>query len=331
MVQPALEAGTGNFLSTAFSPDVNGTRTRQRLPEIASAVMLEFRLGEELFPEEREEGAMLLHIRSGRAEEDGLTRVLPLGDRIVAQPLDRLLEIVSESAVLPWFQGSYARKVKETGVSATRVAYGYEGSAFSERGARPAERALVCVAADVCFNPYACGFWEATSITRTDVRIDLRSAMNLIWMWGTFDHRPLAYALSAARRDPKGGWMAFEPFTKLYRRVLELHWEDEETCRRVADFLSAFTVERLQFLRPGRSGKSRLYSPALTALREHHDPAVRVDLAADALDPLEQFVRGAWPLCRDVFLGVLSPEQALGTVHALLDGVASLGPKAADD
>jgi hypothetical protein len=317
-------AHSGNFLSDAFAFDAK--RGRPKLREIANAVALEFRLAEELLADEREEGCMFLRIRSGRAEADGVTRVVPLGDAIVKQSIDGVLEVISESALLTWFEGSYARNDQ----SPTRQVYGYADAVFSEWGMRPAERTLVCLASDVWFNPYACGFWEATSSTRTDPRIDLRSAMNLIWTWGTFDHRPLAYALAAARRHPDGTWMPFEPFTKLYRRVLQLHWDDDDTCARVAEFLSSFTIERLQFVKPGRSGKLHLYAPALSALRTHEDAAIRVDLADAPADPIEAFVRGAGPLCREVFLHRLAPNEAVRAQRALLDGTSALVSESCD-
>jgi len=311
----AASVATDNtFLSSAFSSATASSKALAILPAIGRAAALEFRLAEELLPDERNNQG---HMEIAIARERRL--VPPIGDRIVAEPLTDVLDVIHRhSHVVSWFKSSYPKRD-----SPPRTAYGYSEDAFSENRMRPAERTLVCVAADVCFAPYAAGFWDATK--PMDLRIDLRSAATLVWTWGTFDHRPLAYALSAARYEPNAGeWMPFEPFTKLYQKVIELHWMDDARCQRVARYLSALTTERLQYVRPGRSAKSHLYSPLIAALRDHDDPRVRADVAGNDVDPIAEQARAAGLILRKLHAGSLDPDLARRSIEAFAAAVSDV-------
>lgn len=312
-------AGASNFLSSAFSLDCQADGTIAALSRIADIAVHEFRLAEEL-PWEALPGAK--RQRSTGWTLPGLALVCPEGDRILAAEPDGVLAIVNGSCVIRRVEDQIRIRAESGGATATRSIYGFDGEAFGAWGTYPAARVLTCVTADAWFDPYATGFWNVTRMSRTDLRIDLRSAMELIWSWGVGDHRALAYALSIARTNPETGVaMAFEPFTRLFEAVITLHLSASSFTRDMASFLSWFTVERLRYVAPARGGDVHLYAPALAELREKFGFGLSLENDYSQNGGRDELLKAGSAICRSVLISDQSPEGALALLEQLAEGL----------
>ena len=296
----ARPASAESFTSDAFL-DV-ATNTLNRLSEVADTLVAELELPEP----------------STAWEQAAPT----LGSRILmADEPDAVLKIVQESDAFERIRDRMGRD--DTGAyRPERRAYGFGDASFdAPKRTRVAARALVCIAADVWFDAYAAGLH---SVTRPlALRAELRSATDLIWNWGTFDHQALARALSAALRHPDGEyWMPFKPFTLLFERLALMHHdEDPRWCRALAERLSSFAVERLWYVKPGRSPLRHLSSPSFVIVRDEFG----VDLGpAKPTSSSDDLVRAAVPWCWDVFFGRRRASEAINVLTSLASGLSDL-------
>lgn len=225
-----------------------------------------------------------------------------LGDHVLAEP-EQALRTIHEGTndARTWL----ARSLGRTGNSRTgaflRAEYGIQSG-----HSLPNARLLICLTADAWFDAYASGFWSVTRASRTDPRVDVRSACNLIWSWGNVEHCALATALSLALRHPDTAVVApFPPFRLLFKRVLGMHPSVGGSPDDRAGFLSSFAVERLTALGPGRITETQLFAPLMEALRFYDDkPGVRLELGDAPESYRQRLADAALPLFQDLRRGV---------------------------
>lgn len=165
-------------------------------------------------------------------------------------------------------------------------------------------RLLVCLAADIAFADFAAGFWEVTKAGRTDIRIDLRSACNLVWSWANVEFRPLAAALKqaltpAGTNEP----LAFGPIADLFERVLSMHPGAPGSTPDRARFLSTLAVERFDAGGPARPSERYLFAPAMEGLRAHPSPEIALDVDLPPVSHRERLALAVMPLFRELRQG----------------------------
>jgi hypothetical protein len=142
--------------------------------------------------------------------------------------------------------------------------------------------ALVLLAAELRFEPFAIGVLATCRHRPSNVWTDLRSALHTIWFWAIEYDVELARAVSLVA----GGYgtrAAFLPFTALIDAVLEPHVLDDADREQHASELSALATDRLIEARPTRPARAHFIRP----LREE---AERLGLVAVAQREVSELV-----------------------------------------
>lgn len=264
-----------------------------------------------------------LHGVEVRLDKGRFERVAPLGDAILAAEPTRVLEIVDRIHVRQRVANAAPADLSwmrpQMRANALRVVYDFDEPPWLGSRGKPLRvvaRVAVCLAADVCFGFYAFGLWKEVSSWPLDLRVDLRSACDLVWSWITVEQPALARALLAARIDLEGQVHPFAGFSRLFEKILELHVNDRDDCARIADDLSVRSLENILQAEAGRENDSHLTGPLMVWLKNERPGWLGAEQTAD-----EIFVAGSAPIVAEVVRGDRAPENAIRLLDQLARGL----------